>query len=134
MATIYRKEDRVKVKIGSLTVKLSPLSYREKAEAQNLIMSKNPTASMDGSIYAVKCAVKEIEGLKLPDGSAYELEFENGMLTDECIDDLTNLEENDQLFVACLSLLNGIPKKFINPLTGKELEGVKIVKEKAGKK
>lgn len=134
MAVVYRKQDRIKVKIGSLVVKLAPLSYREKSEAQSMIMKNDPQAAMDGSIYAVRCAVKEIEGIKLPDGSKYELQFENDMLTEECVDDLTNLEENDSLFVACLALLNGIPKKFINPVTGEEIEGVKIIKEKSAKK
>lgn len=134
MAIVYRKEDRIKVKVGNITVKISPLTYREKAEAQAMIMSNTTNAGMDGSLYALKCCIKEIEGLKLPDGSKYELKFEDDKLTDECVDDLTNIEENDKLFLACLAFLNGIPKKFINPITGEELEGVKIIKEKSGKK
>ena len=131
---IYRKEDRITIKINKLTVKLAPLSYEEKATAETLILENTQRSSMDGSIYAVKCAVKDIKGLKLPDGSDYELEFENNILTDKCIDDLTNIEGNNELFIACLGLLNGVPSEFINPLTGEKLEGVEIVKEKSEKK
>jgi len=126
---VYRKSDRIKLKVGELEVHMSPLTFAEKSTVQEYIM-ENP---MKGSLHALKCAVKDIQGLKLPDGSEYELAFENEILTDECVDDLTNIQNVDELFIACLDLINGVPSEFRNPMTGEKLEGVEIIREKAEK-
>jgi hypothetical protein len=123
---IYRKSDRIKIKLLDLTVELAPLSYHEKSEIQETIIND----AMGGSIKALKNAVKDIKGLKLPDGSDYKLEFDGDSLSDECVDGLMNIKGITELNIACLDLLNGVPEdEFINPLTGQKLEGIEIVKE-----
>lgn len=78
---------------------------------------------------AIKCGIKNIAGLKLADGSDYELNFDdNNELTDESVDDLLNLEESGKLTNICAALVNGIPKEFVNAYTGKKLEGVEFIK------
>lgn len=135
MSIVYRKSDRITLKVHDLTVKVAPLTFAEKAEINGLIGSAaDPNGAMKGSLLAVKCAVKDIKGLTLPDGSPYKLEFENDKLTDECVDDLTNIQGGSELFIACLNLISGVPQDFINPVTGQKLEGIEVVKEKAAKK
>ena len=77
---------------------------------------------------ALKCAIKGVEGLTLSDGKDYSLEFDdNKELTDECLDDLLNLEVAGELTTISVSLLNGVPKEFVNPNTGEKLDGVEYV-------
>ena len=83
---------------------------------------------------AVKYGVKSIEGIKDSEGNAYELEKDEAGLSEESINDLFNLEQNEALSMVCLGLLRGVPDSFTNPFTGEPLEGVSIVKESAGKK
>lgn len=125
---VYRKSDRIKLKVGELEVHLAPMTFMEKSTVQDMVMEN----AMKGSMHALKCAVKNIKGLTLNDGSEYELQFENDLLTDECIDDLTNIQNIDELFIACLDLLNGVPSEFRNPVTGEVLQGIEIIKEQSG--
>ena len=131
MAIVYRKSDRVRIKIDDLEVSLSPLSYHEKSEVSRLMMDgKIGTAAVE----AIKLAVKDIKGLKLSDGSVYELKFENDKLSEETLDDLMNLEHSKKLVLVCLNLLSTVPEEFIDTESGKPLEGVSIIKEKKPRK
>ena len=125
---VYRKSDRIKLKFKDLVVSIAPLSFAEKSAVHDAI-SKDP---LKGSIEALKYCLKDIEGLTLADGSKYELEFEGDKLTDNVIDDLTNIEGIDELYIVALNMLNAVPKdSFINPATGEPLEGIEIIREKA---
>ena len=131
---IYRTSDRIDVKIGALVVKISPLTKYQKEKIQTLSLDEK---LIDAAGEAIKCGIKSIEGLKLADGSDYELSFDdNNELLDECVDDLMNLEECGKLTSVCAALVNGIPKEFINPYTGKKIDGVEFIKtgESSGKK
>jgi len=80
--------------------------------------------------YHIKYAVKHVEGLHNPDGSAYALAFEDDKkeaLTDACTDELLALGFNANLIYASNQLLNSIPSEIVNPLTGKKLEGVELI-------
>jgi hypothetical protein len=81
---------------------------------------------VDAAKMAIKHSVKSIAGLENPDGSTYELEFENGALSESCVDDILNIDEDDKLSLVCTSLLNGIPQDFVDPQTGKPIEGISI--------
>ena len=89
---------------------------------------------MSAAFYALQCSLKEVEGIEESDGSKYELEMEEGIVSKECMNDLLNLEESQEMQLVAISLLNGIPKEFQNPVTGDKLEGVEFVKEKKSKK
>lgn len=70
---------------------------------------------------AIKYAVKEASGIELVDGSEYKVELsESGVLTDECVDDLLNLEIGPKLMQACANLINGVTSELNN------IEGVKF--------
>jgi len=129
MSVVYRVSDKIDIKIGSVTVSLSPLNYKVKADMQAYVMAGKP---MDAAVLALKNGVKDIKGLKLSDGSDYPLEFEDGIVKDSCIDDLLNIPESEQLNVIAIGLINGVPQgEFLDPSTGKPMEGVKFVTKKA---
>lgn len=105
-------------------------------ECLSLVSQGDSLSAMRGATQAVKYALKEIEGLKRSDGSEYKLSVEGDKLSDETIDDLSNIKEGTSLFLACLNLMNGIPDKIVDPNTGKEIEGIEIVESEkpSGKK
>lgn len=133
MSVVYRISDTFDVKIGQVTFKISPLDYKTKADMQSKVISGKP---MDAAVLALKNAVKDVSGLKLPDGSSYKLEMEeNGSLSDNTINDLLNIPEAAQLNVVAISLIHGIPQgEFLDPETGKPMEGVKFIKKGSSRK
>jgi hypothetical protein len=92
------------------------------------------TAILKASKLAMKFAIKEISGLENPDGSSYEVTFDDIGLSDDVINDLGNSEIGDNLNYMCISLLNGLPKQFENPVTKKPLDGVSFAEEVVAEK
>ena len=131
MTKLYRLSDKISIKIDGITIKISPLSFAQKSEMQSLLITGKPMDIVQAAHYAVKCAVKEVSGIKLYDGSDYEVEYDGDVLTDECVSDLFNIPQKDKIGLICTELLNGIPDGFIDPQTGDKLEGVSIVRSKS---
>ncbi len=129
MTIVYRKNDVIKVKVHDIEVHLNPLTHHQKNKIQSLLVSGNVDSLMAGATMAIKCAIKDVKGLTLPDGSEYRLSFENGQVTDESLDDLMNLQCQGELSSVCIQLVNGIPDDFINNETGEVLPGVKILRD-----
>jgi len=131
MAIIYRKSDRIWINIHDIQVSVSPLSYHEKSEISKIMLEgKIATAA----VQTIKTCLKDIKGLKLVDGSKYELEFDEGKITEECMDDLMNMKHGKDLVLVCLNLLSNIPEEFIDTETGLPLDGISLVKEKKPRK
>ena len=128
MSIVYRTNDKIKIKVDSLVLTVSPLSYHDKNKIQSLLVTGNAESVMNGASLAIKIAVKGVSGLKLSDGSDYELAFEDGQLTNESLDDLMNIECNSKISTICLGLIHGIPKDFTNNNTGEVIEGIHIIK------
>lgn len=128
MSVVYKVTDTFDLKVDNVVVSLSPLSYEVKADMQAYVLAGKP---MSAGVLALRHSVKNIKGLKLPDGSDYELEFENGVLTKSTISDLLNLPEGNKVNIIAISLINGMPKgEFLDPETGNPMEGVKFVTKK----
>lgn len=127
---VYSLTDRVHIKIGEVVVAISPLSFKQKMEIQAEMIKfeseKDVNALMEGSFKALKYAVKGVEGLTGSKGK-YELSFEDGVLADNCVEELMNIEIGQTLTSICIGLINGVPREIINPMTKKPLEGVKII-------
>lgn len=134
MAKVYRTKDKISVKIDDITVKISPLTYEQKAVIQSLLISGDPLSVVKAAKESIRYAVKEVSGVEDADGNPYELEFDNGVLSEDCIDDLLNIDPEDKLSLVCTSLLQGIPKGFIDPQTGKPIEGISIERPTSRKK
>lgn len=134
MAVIYKKSDRIKVKVDDIILTLAPLSYHEKSQVQAVLLEKGEFGALESTKLAIKYALKDIDGVENVDGSKYELELDDEGVSDDAIDDLFNLEQSTKMSVVCMSLINGVPKDFVNPHTGERLEGVSLVKEKKSRK
>ena len=137
MALLLRKSDRVKVKIDELELEMAPLSFAAKMEINEVLIGASENdlgASMKASRIAMKHAIKSIKGIECLDGSKYELELEGDLLSDECVDDLLNLEHCPKLMIASTSFLKDIPTEIVDPSTGKKLEGVEVKLPKGKKK
>lgn len=133
MSKIYRKTDRLKLKIDNIEVTISPLSLHEKTEIQQMMIeakARGNIGSLTGSIVkAMKYSIKGISGLIDSDGNKYQLDFdENKNVSDESIDDLMNIELGEKLQMVCSSLLGGIPKSFVDD-KGQPLAGVEWANE-----
>ena len=138
MIVLNRTSDRIKVKIGEITLWLSPLSAIQKSEILSYakVVEGEEIPDYTKRVYAaIKYSVKKIGGVCLSDGSEYELEFEEGTksLTEECVNDLLNLPITEQLMVLCASFINGVPSQVMDPNTGKKYKGVEIELPKVSK-
>jgi len=124
---IRKTTEKIPVKVGELTFKISPLTFEQKCEIQNVLMAGTAISVLKASKLSIKYAVKDIEGLENSDGSKYEVKFDEVGLADETVDDLSNTEISDSLNYMCISLLNGLPRRFEHPVTKEPLKGVSFV-------
>lgn len=122
MRKIYSTQDRIKVRIGDLTVFYRPLSYAEKSEIQAEMLKGDIKSAMDGAYNALKAALVDVQGLHNPDGSAFKYEPEK-------LDDILNLPEAPTLTKAALNLLSNVPQTFKDPETNSVLHDVEIVRD-----
>lgn len=133
---IYKVSDRVPVKIDDIEVKISPLTFQQKANVQAELLKAqdgNPLAVMAATRLALKYAVKEISGVENEDGSPYQVELENGELSEESVDNLLNLDPSQRIELVCMTLLQGRPSVPVDA-EGKPLKGIKIGGNDKGKK
>lgn len=129
MAKIYKTSDRLPISIHNINFKISPLTFAQRAEVQADLFaaSKGDMAkATEASFKAVQYAVKEISGVESYDGTPYALTFADNILTDECVNDLLNLEIFPELTSVMTSLINGIPDKIVDA-EGKEVKGITLL-------
>jgi hypothetical protein len=131
MAKIYRATDTIPLEIDGLVVNISPLTFEQKMDIQAEVLKGDTQSAMKAAARAVKYAVKSIKGIENQDGSNYQVELENGRLTDACWDDLQNIEQAQKLIMVCLGLINGVPREFADPNTGKPIQGVSLIQDKS---
>lgn len=124
MRRIYKLSDRIRIKVGDLTVILRPLTYKEKADIQSemITSSGNIRGAMDAAVNALKCALVGFEGISNADGSPY-------VYSEADFDDVLNMPESSTLTKAAMNLLNNIPKEFVDPHTAQKLQGVEFLDE-----
>jgi hypothetical protein len=131
MARIYRKTDRIPVKIGDIVVQLAPLTIHQKTEVQQTLLQSRINGDIReatrGITLAIQYSLKGISGLVDSDGNPYALKFSNDILEEECVSDLLNMEFHDKLTLVCIGLVKGVPTEFTDE-NGKPIEGVEVVK------
>src|ERR1044072_2448134 len=130
MVRIYKRTDRIAVKIGDITVRLAPLSLDQKTQIQQALLAGSRDGDLKeltrGISLNIKYAVKGVEGLVNSDDQPYQLQFENDELTDECVSDLMNMELGQKLTLVCAQFAKGVPKSFKDE-KGNPLDGVELV-------
>lgn len=126
MAKVYRISDRIGLKVGPITVKISPLTIAQKAEVQSLMLEGQKASDIvklnAAMILALRYCLKEVNGLEDTNGP-YSLVIEDGMVSEACADDLTNLEFSPSLLKACAAFVNSIPKTL-------DIDGVEFLEKK----
>lgn len=131
MARIYKRTDRISVRIDDVVVKLAPLTLDQKTEIQQAMLQGRSKADIReatrGIALAIKYSLKGIEGVEDSDGNPYKLEFSGEELTSACVDNLMNMELTKKLAMVCAAMVNGIPSFFTDE-NQEPLEGVEIVK------
>lgn len=131
MARIYKRSDRITVKIDDITVKLSPLSMDEKLEIQMAMVQGKVKGDIKeltrGITLALKYSIKGIDGILDSDEKPYTLSFEGEYLSQDCVEELMNAELVKKLTIVCTTLVNGVPASFTDD-KGNALEGVELVK------
>jgi hypothetical protein len=134
---IFKKNDKVSINIDGIEFKISPLTFHQKSELQTH-MVKAVGGNMDEAMTSVrkslKYCVKDIKGVHYIDEDdvkrEYQLEFEEGYLTDDCLDELLNMPFSNKLNSVCAAMLQGIPEEILDA-DGKPIEGIKIKKREA---
>lgn len=128
MAKIYKTTDRVEFKIGDMTVKIAPLSMSQKNEVQALLLegSKKTDAKILGQsmLLALKYCLKDLQGVTDSDDNPYQLKFDSGILTDETVEELMNMEYHAELLQVCGAFVKGVPTKL-------DIAGVEIIEKKS---
>jgi hypothetical protein len=110
---ILSLKDRVrltaKTDLGEVKVTLKPLSSSQKIELASktkMIKGEEVQDFSQQAILAIKFCVFEVEGFKHHDDSQFELEYENGVLTDDCADDLLSAFQEANLLIPIYSCAN----------------------------
>lgn len=133
MSKIYRTTDRVKVQIDDIVISISPLSKEQKRQLMSLMMKAQTgdlTSAQTSLEEAIKFSVKGISGVLDGNDEPYSLNFENNVLTEECVNDLLNMEVGAKIQAVCIALLNNVPKVFVDQ-SGKPIEGIKIIQKES---
>lgn len=123
---IYRPSDRITLKLGEVTLKVSPLSALQKANLMSLTKMSGGKEVADTSLMAimtVKYTLKEVSVLDatFPDGSPFSLTFDpDGTLTDDALTCVMQILDNQVLVEIAAHLLTSNIEKMSIP-------GVEIV-------
>ena len=123
-----------KVKIGEVVIHCKQLSYRMRATiGAKFHVQKSGTEIQDtlSLLFEVlRHSIVKVEGFVNPDGSPFELKFENGVLDEDSLDALMYVENvGDVLQLCASSFLNmKVPDKLVDSVNGEIIEGVTIEK------
>ena len=124
MAKIYKTTDRITIKIDDITLKIAPLSLSQKADVTSLMMQGQKDADYmklnQAILKAVSYCVKSVEGLKDSNDEDYKLKLdENGFVSEESLNDLSNCAVSEKILKVSSQLINGVPSDF-------KIEGVEV--------
>ena len=128
-----------KIKIGEVAIYCKQLSYRMRSTIGMRFHRQNSgveTQDTIGLLFEVlRHSITKVEGFVNPDGSPFELEFENDSVTENCLDRLFYVENvGDVLQICASSFVNmKIPDKIVG-LDGEPIEGVSVEKVEHSKK
>ena len=123
-----------KIKIGDVAIHCRQLSYRVRSMLGAKFHQQKSGAEIQdtlGLLFEVlRHSIVKVEGFENPDGSVFELQFENDVLTEDSLDALMYVENVGDVMQLCASgFLNmKLPDKIVHPVSGEEMEGVSIEK------
>ena len=122
MITVFRKSDRIPVKVGPMELLIGPMSVLQKQKIYNCVTQvsgETKTDELEMARLAFKYSIKEIKGLCDMSGKPYICEFDdNGDLTDDCSEELMGIDQSAKL----IRLLSG----FLTGIKDPKIEGVEV--------
>lgn len=132
MAVLFSCSDRIPVQVEDCTFYFSPLSQGDKIALTQMFqgMQGDVTKALSHSQKLIKKTLKGVDGIERGDGSKWDLKFEDGLPTDESIEELYNLPFIESIIMVASQFLRGVPKEggIVHPATGEVVEGVSIKK------
>ena len=129
-----------KVKVGDVIIHCKQLSYRMRSVIGAKFHKQSAGDEIQNTLNllfeVLRHSIVKLEGFQNPDGSDFELQFENGILAEDCLDQLMYVEKvGDVLQLCASSFLNmKIPDKIVDSISGEVMEGVSIEKVEPCKK
>ena len=129
-----------KIKIGDVTIHCKQLSYRVRSQIGSKYTKQRAGNEIENTVSilfeVLKHSIVKVEGFQKPDGSPYELKFENESLTDDCLDELLYVERVGDILQLCASNFINMkaPDKILDPVSGEPMEGDFIEKCSPNKK
>lgn len=128
MAKIYKLSDRKKIQIDDITISVAPLSLDNKSKAMAMLTEGQKTQNIvllnEAIYYVVQCSLKSLEGVTDSNDEQYKLAFDTeGILTKECLQDLTNMDLTQKLLTVCGQLLTDYSKD------NYDIDGVSVLKK-----
>lgn len=115
--------------MGEISVKIAPLSGRQKVEMTSLFTQDGARFRIDKPAqehFMIKHSVKEITGIVDEDNNPYVLEFDGDHLTDLCAEEVLGFLVNTWFTVANVQAIAGMYGEVLNPNTGKVISGVSV--------
>lgn len=129
-----------KIKIGDVAIHCKQLSYRVRSQIVSKCSKQTSGLQVENAVSmlfeVLKHSIIKVEGFNNPDGSPFELQFENGFLTDDCLDQLLYVERVGDILQLCASNFINMkaPDEILDPTTGDPIEDVSIEKCQPNKK
>ena len=120
---VYLPEDRIRLKIGDIEISVAPLSSGAMDKLSTLITQQAGEKTVNHRqtvIETLRYGVKDLRGVKRPDGSDLKLEFEGDGLTDSSVDVLMRLGYNVELVNVATKLMNSLEREL------GEVEGIEV--------
>jgi hypothetical protein len=133
MSIICSLNDRIPVQIGEDTFFFRPLSQGEKmnfiSDVQHAKDDQVKLMTLMNEL--LRSLLKKVEGIKRSDGSEWNLRFEDGKVTKECLEELAFLPCYETLMLVSGQFLRAVPSEngeILHPMTGKAIEGITVKK------
>jgi hypothetical protein len=135
MTILYMPDERIPLKVDDLYIEVTQLTQAHKLILMELLSRADVSteSGFEAARKAIQFGVKSIKGIKRSDGSDYEVEVENGILSEECVNALLNLGVTQKMQAVCLSLLAGFNGQCTD-LAGNPIPGVSMLKAPASKR
>ena len=109
---IYPASARIPIKVGDVTFVVKPLTTSGRHRLTEYFtrkQGKEVKMDMEYHYQCLKLTLCDVKGLKNPDGSSYKLKVDNeGFVTDDCLDEVSQVLHSSQVAIAASSLIGGM--------------------------
>lgn len=129
MIRLPKMKNRIHLTIGEVEFVMAPLSLSQKYEitqATNIVNGEMVQNLFKSQCLYLKYGLKDIVGIEDYDGNKYELDFQDDILTDDCVSELLMLPIFEKMISAAFQFLNSIPDELKDFSTGKKLKGATL--------